>query len=381
MKILFLTSSYPLKIGDYRGCFIRDLAVALMNEGLEIEVAVPHPKDTEEWEGQYDDPQGPRVSFLPSHLKWHSAAFHKYGIEENLKKDPLSAISMPMALLGFTMEAFLKVLFCDVIVAHWIYPMGAVGVILSKMTNRPCILVVHSAPSNILNPLTNIILRNADKVVCVSDEISNKIKVLAENVKVDVVPLGVDLRPCVAPLMDPEHLKILYVGRLNKLKGVDLLLKSLSKIEGVEITIIGDGPSFEKLQNLKDIYQVNAIFAGEMTVEDTRRMMSRHDVLVVPSRKGLLGREEGLPRVILEAWACGLPVIASNTGGMGRLLEIYGGGLLFKANDEKDLRKQILTFMKNIDLRNELREKALKAVQDYSWQRIAPRWVEVIRTV
>lgn len=387
MRVLMLTSSYPLAPGDWRGVFVRDLARALARDGMTVDVAAPRPEDGRTPEPCGDDALEPAVVWLPSFLHARSSAFHGAGIEANLKRRPWAIASLPPFLTAFTAEAVLRTLFADVIVAHWLVPMGLVGAALARASGRPLVVVAHSGPPPLANlpPLRYAIegvVASAAVVACVSESVAAQVVPFARpgaEGRIRALGLGVDLRPAPPrPAAPGRPLDLLFAGRLVPIKGVDVLLRAIEGLDGVRLTIAGDGPEGTALRRQAADRGVDARFLGEVPNAGVLEAMLASDALVVPSRDGPMGRREGLPRVLLEAWACGLPVVASTTGG---LAEVSGepGLLAFPPGDARMLRDRVVALRDGMDLRGRLREGALAAAASRSWTVVGPRWASLVR--
>ena len=129
---------------------------------------------------------------------------------------------------------------------------------------------------------------------------------------------------------------VLFVGKLTAFKGADTLLRAAKQYERLEkgkiITlIVGSGDERKKLEELKDSLGLKGVFfLGHREQEELRRLYSTADVLAVPSRKEPFGL------VALEAMACGLPVVASNEGGLPEFINSEVGALV--PVDNEDMR-------------------------------------------
>ncbi len=391
MRVLMLTSSYPCRDGDWRGGFVRDLGRALMREGLDVTVAVPRPPEPFVPPPERDG--DPPCLWLPSWLGPRARGFHGFGLETDLTRDPSAWLNLPPLLLAFAAEALPHALLSDVVVAHWLFPMGAVGALLARVTSRPIGIVAHSGPPGFarIPPLSlaaRAVVGRASGVACVSESVRNEVQSVAgRKGRVEVLPLGVDLRASAEPQpLQDRPARFLFVGRLVPLKGADLIVRAARCLQGmagagevgalVEWTLVGDGPEAARL---RDMAPQCVTFLGEVAAETVRRQMGVHDALIVPSRVGSRGRCEGLPRVLLEAWSCGLPVLAADTGGLGDAVRRHGGGLLFPVDSEEALVTTIRTFLADAGLRARLRREALDAASCYAWERVGPRWAEWVR--
>ena len=128
----------------------------------------------------------------------------------------------------------------------------------------------------------------------------------------------------------------LFIGRLSPEKGADILLSAWRHVKGsVPLLIIGDGPIRERLQSE---FQCDSRmrFCGQLQRAEVFAALKRARFVVVPSRC-----YENFPVTIAEAYACGVPVIASALGAMEELVEDGRTGLLFRAGDAEELAKQV----------------------------------------
>jgi glycosyltransferase involved in cell wall biosynthesis len=169
---------------------------------------------------------------------------------------------------------------------------------------------------------------------------------------------------------------ITYVGRLDKYKGVNFLLNSfkdvLSKVDNVRLTIVGDGPDASRLRNMaKDLgIMDNVGFKGRR--EDISSELCDADIFVLPSLS------EGMSNVLLEAMACGLPVIATHVGGNSDLIKDRHNGLLIPPEDSMRLSEALLELLEDYALAQRLGKEARKTVEgSYSINHIVDKYVEL----
>lgn len=144
--------------------------------------------------------------------------------------------------------------------------------------------------------------------------------------------------------IDKEYNKIvLFVGRISKMKGIDVLLKAAKIYETKEVLtlIAGDGDFYNQLNILKEKLKLkNVVFLGNKAPDDLRKLYNISDVLVLPSRK------EALPLVAIEALACGTPAIVTDQSGMPDIIN-KDVGLTFKMDDERMLAEKINSILNN----------------------------------
>lgn len=203
------------------------------------------------------------------------------------------------------------------------------------------------------------VLRAADKIIVVSKATSNYVLSLgADPRKVEILHNGVDLdrfKPISFSKMEskkslgiPEgYFVILTVRRLVYKNGIDSLLESakiaVKKYPRLLFLVIGDGPDFEKVNAKIREFRLGENFKLLGFVPDSLLLhyYNASDLFVLPSKSG-----EGLPLVLLEAMACGLPVIATNVGGAPEV--IYENcGKIVPANDALSLAEALVEFSRN----------------------------------
>jgi len=153
-------------------------------------------------------------------------------------------------------------------------------------------------------------VRLTDKIITVSDKTKDDLRKIKSSEKAVVIPNGIDLAEINQIKPSPAKSDIIFVGRLIKEKKADLLIKSLVRVKDnfpdVKCTIIGEGPEKENLEKLSDQSGLkdDVSFTGFLEdYQDVIAHMKSSKVLVLPSVR------EGFGMVVLEANACGLPVV------------------------------------------------------------------------
>ncbi|HUV91324.1 MAG TPA: glycosyltransferase family 4 protein [Anaerolineae bacterium] len=212
---------------------------------------------------------------------------------------------------------------------------------------------------------------------------------------VDELPNGVDARrfhPGVEGSavrdhyhLPPEDRTVLFVGALDRahyFKGIDVLLQALCRISdpGLRLLVVGDG-------DLRATYQSQALdlglaarvtFCGQVPDADLPAHYAASDLLVLPSTT--MGEAFGV--VLLEAMACGKPVIASNLPGVRSVVNDGQDGLLVRPGDAADLAQKLQRLLADAPGRREMGVRGRKKVEErYDWPRIVPRLEEIYAEV
>ena len=153
-----------------------------------------------------------------------------------------------------------------------------------------------------------------------------------------------------------EKKVIVSVGRLVHRKGQDHLIQSLPEIlNGVadaHLLLVGDGPYRDHLQKLVKRHNLESAvtFIGRIQYKDLPMYLCAGDIFAMPSRSRLMGLEvEGLGIVYLEASACGLPVLAGNSGGAPDAVLLNKTGLVVNGTDNKQIAKAAIELLTNVE--------------------------------
>lgn len=189
----------------------------------------------------------------------------------------------------------------------------------------------------------------------------NKIKLLnliKDEEKIFIKPNFVKLSDCRFTQRSMKNFFV-YFGRLDKLKGINLLVDVWKNIDNEELYIIGDGPERD---NIKKIINENKLtnvkMLGFMKREEAFNILKDTKALIVPSQW-----YEGFPMTIVEAFSLGVPVIASDIGNLSSIIN-NRNGLLFKHNDISELINKIKKMSLNRELNKELNNGAYETYEN-----------------
>jgi glycosyltransferase involved in cell wall biosynthesis len=172
-------------------------------------------------------------------------------------------------------------------------------------------------------------------------------------------------------------LRLLFLGRLNKFKGLHLIVEALREIDStlVSLSIFGnsDDEEFEYVQRIKTSNQSNIYWGGKLEQKDVVPTMREFDILCLCSTFS-----EMSPLVIQEAFAARIPVIASNVYGNAEQITHGDNGLLFKFNDVEDLRKHILILIKHPELLDQMK---IKISPPRSFKNLASDYLDLYKSI
>jgi len=166
-----------------------------------------------------------------------------------------------------------------------------------------------------------------------------------------------------------------FAGRLTKLKGVDSLLEAASQLPPTfKLLIIGGGPESDTLRGQSSSLGLDSRLRWHDPVPraEMPNLFAQMDVLVLPSRTGVHWKEQ-FGRVIIEAMACGIPVIGSNSGSIPEV--VGSAGLIFPEGNARALRDAILSLRDDERLREQCRQRGLARVaSEYALPVVAPKY-------
>ncbi len=178
-----------------------------------------------------------------------------------------------------------------------------------------------------------------------------------------------------------DKVKVLYVGRLHELKGLDYLIEAFSEVKNkydkVELLIIGSGDFKGDLERSvhDEGLDEDVKFIGEVEHLELINHYQNSDIFVLPSLS------EGLSNVIMEAMACGLPVIATDVGGNRELVKHEKGGLVVDAKDVSILQSSLEKLLNDAELREKMGRFNRIYIQKFNQDSVLSKKAELLEKV
>ncbi len=338
LHVLHLTTSFPSNPSNISGPFIHKLALAEIRQGLLCTVLTPSSTRPANWPNNC-------IVHRFRYAPWscQRLAQKPGGIPATLAGQPWLYCLLPPFLTGMGLSLIRMARQHDIIHAHWSV-CGALAVLTQPIHQKPVITTLrgsdvnHAKKSRIFNLLHKKAIQKSRFIVGVSQAIATDLgrqhHGLAD--KIRFVPNGVDdAFYALATGRDhlaPSPFKLLFIGSLIPLKGLDVLLKALAGINSQAswtLTVVGDGPEKDHLKSLAtdlEIYK-KIRFLRSISPDGIPQLMNDHHILILPSYR------EGRPNVVLEAMAAALPVLATDIEGTRELIQHDQTGWLVPQGD------------------------------------------------
>ncbi len=282
----------------------------------------------------------------------------------------------------------------DVTIAFFGIPSGPVALLLSAVCGVPYVVSLRGGDvpgfqpydlarmHRLLGPVIRLLWRRSIGVVANSGGLRMLANRFAPDVDVAVIPNGVDVRTF-RPREDGAGaagpVRLLFVGRLVFQKGLDVLLSALAVLPGgsdFQLEIIGDGdrkPALEA-EAARLGFADRITFSGWSSREAIAVRYRRADVFVFPSR------DEGMPNVVLEAMASGLPIVATKIAGSEDLVRDGESGFLVPVDDSAALAEALSRLLADRNLRETMgRANRARTEREFTWSRVASSYVDYLR--
>lgn len=290
---------------------------------------------------------------------------HRISEEPNVTYHYYNAAYVPGVRYTLPTPSFLRQL-SDLIsraelvhVYSYFYPVCAATVIEASRRNTPSIVTVDSLPgvnwtsgSGLVDligrgytaTLGRVTFAAATHIVALGNYLLDPLTPYVSANKRSVIPNGIDTKKF-SPVLDgsrgdTEATELLFVGRLDPVKGIPTLLKAIKRLsrrsdDTYRLTIVGDGTKRDEYEQQCSKLGIDDLVTFEGYQADVSPYYHSHDLFVLPSLS------EGQPTVLLEAQSCGLPVISTDVGGASELIEV---GETVPPNDDRRLARSIDSF-------------------------------------
>ncbi|MDR1759604.1 MAG: glycosyltransferase family 4 protein [Fibrobacter sp.] len=387
MKILVISSVYPRSETDAEVPWLRSSIAYLRHAGIEADVLAPSYKGLKDH--TIDGVNVYRFRYAPRSLE---VLTHDEGAPSKMAGKPwMQLLALPYIISGF---------FCclrlakknkyDVIHAHWPFPHAFIAYGACKLFRIPLVLNFHGAELLLIRkfpwvkPFLYWIIGQGNAIFANSRFTAARIRAIRE-CEVHWSPYGTTLSSSPAPGLHAVkgRFKILFVGRHIERKGLEYLIQAAAKLDSsaMEVRIVGEGDLTAELKNLgARIAPETVTFTGKLSEEALRQEYENANLFVLPAVVDSKGDTEGLGVVLIEAMEYGLPVVASDVGGIPDVVVPGETGILVPEKDAEALAAAFQTLARDRNLAEQLIAGARRRVREYfDWDKITARQIAVYR--
>jgi L-malate glycosyltransferase len=255
------------------------------------------------------------------------------------------------------------------------------AIVVGKLLGKPVIVHYHSgeAPDHLRrSALARWVLKRVDRNVVPSTFLQDVFA--GFGLSADVVANTIDLRRFGYRVRDPLMPRIVSTRNLEPLYNVACTLRAFGHIQkaipGATLTIVGKGSEAARLGALAaDLGLRNVTFAGAVSPDQIHRFYADADVYVQsPSI-------DNMPNSVIEAFASGLPVVATRIGGVPAMLQDGIHGLLAGDDDDEGIAERVLWLLAHPDEARRMAAAAHSTCAAYEWSRVRDAWLTVYRSL
>ncbi len=390
MKILMVTSSYPLFEGDGTAPFIEEIARGVAARGHQVDIVLPaHPRLQRSHE--------PGLRFfpfayapLPGLRVWGYA--QSLNADRGFKGKTLLVAPFAASATRRAVRRRLQQERYDVVHAHWVVPGGALSREPARAASVPLVISLHGSDVFAAERSRLVAFQARDAfslasavTACSSDLRDRAIRLGAPADRTRVVPYGVDaafFSPGTSTSTDrretlrrrlgaaPSQTLVLAVGRLVEKKGFSFLIEAVAGTPGLHLALVGDGDLRESLVARAGATRASVTLSGRFSRDEIREALECADVVAVPSVIDRSGNVDGLPNALLEAMAAGRAIVASRVAGIPDVLTDGVEGLLVPPGDPASLRQALIALATDSPRRIALGNAARRRVErELTWDR------------
>lgn len=283
----------------------------------------------------------------------------------------------------------------DIIHTHGTIPgVSDVAITYAAVHNKPSVLHYHfdgNADSRIGTFFANVYNRSinvytaarATKILALSKAYAETSPVLRQHINdIEILPNGVDLTTFNPNINEgnirdkyklPASQIAIYAGRFVKYKGLEYLIRAMKFVKDGTLILVGKGQQEAYLRKLiKEENIGNIKFIGSVPHEELPQLFKIGDVYVQPA----ITRGDTFPLSLMEAMACGLPIISSDVPGT-HMMVTQECGIKVKPKDTNGLAQAINELLSNTALKTKMGNASRKAAEKYDWNTISARVLQI----
>lgn len=373
IRLLTFTTLYPNSVNPRHGIFVETRLRQLLDSGdIQARVMAPVP-----W---FPFTQGPfgtwgRLARIPLHETRHGieVAHPRYPLLPRVGMN-LAPLAIALRTLPLLRRQIREGRDFDLIDAHYFYPDGVAAALLGRWLDKPVVITARGSDINVLPgyvlPRKMILwaAQQADACITVSQSLRDRLVALGTSPDhISVLRNGVDLalfhprdRHFLRHQLNLAGHVLLSVGNLVPLKGNHLTIEALERLPDTHLVVVGEGPEKPRLRELAERLGLGqrVHFLGDIPQNELPLYYSGADALILASSR------EGWANVLLEAMACGTPVVATDVGGNREVVAAPEAGVLMSERTPEALRHAVLNLFNALPSRQDTRQYA----ERFGWQ-------------
>ena len=391
IRTLLFSTLYPSSVRPNHGVFVETRLRELLKSG-EVETRVVAPVPWFPFSGKRFGEYG-RFAATPRRESHHGIeVYHpRYALPPKIGMNA-APYALALGALSTVRRIIQEGFDFDLIDAHYYYPDGVAAGFLAAWLGKPFIVTARGSDINLIahyarpRRLMEKTANAARASIGVSAALVDRMTALGfPGERLRVLRNGVDLqrfapedrvraRERLGLKNLPGHRILLSVGNLVELKGHDLAVRSLTQLDEVfHLVIVGSGPERQNLHDLAHRLGLadRVFFAGSVDNAELKWWYSAANALVLCSSR------EGWPNVLLEAMACGLPVVATRVGGVPEIVATPVAGRLIERRDPGVLTEAIKALFSDYPDAHRVRDYAAT----FDWSQTTQAQIELFKEI
>jgi L-malate glycosyltransferase len=326
-----------------------------------------------------------RLALLNANVHYH---------EVNVPEYPLFHYQPYELALSSKLVDMVKLYKIELLHVHYAIPHAYAGYMAKQMLKEegitlPMVTTLHGTDITLVGnhpfykPAVTFSINKSDKVTSVSQSLKDDTNRFFEIKKeIEVIPNFIELNgintvynPCKRSVMALENERIItHISNFRKVKNIPDVIKIFYKVQQVipaKLMMVGDGPERVKAEELCEELQITdkVIFFGNSN--EINQILNYSDLFLLPSET------ESFGLAALEAMACKVPVISSNSGGLTEVNKHGFSGYLSNVGDVDDMAKNALKILKDDKTLAIFKANALQSAQEFSIEKIVPRYEQL----
>jgi glycosyltransferase involved in cell wall biosynthesis len=224
--------------------------------------------------------------------------------------------------------------------------------------------------------LSRKIWKNAKRVIANSEGLRVLALKNAPDQAIDIIPNGIDTNQFRPSFTQSNVLRVLCIARLIQRKGIDTLIKAIAQLpkDQIRLKIVGKGNQESELKRLASSLDLasNVEFMEYIPHEKIAEVYQKSDIFVLPSLN------EGMSNAVLEAMACGLSIVTTDTGGTAELIK--NNGTIVPKNDALSIANALRKYLNSKPLISKQGQQSRELALKMSWQNTAKAYYDAYQT-